>query len=142
LGDTFPYVVVALVVFGVLFGLLFIRTALARSSWSIADALSEETTTTALDASGKPLLDASNKPIETTVLKASSSRMIALAGLIVILMMYVGLGCVVLRDYAALGQVRQEVTQPIYFLISGATLFAPYVVNKFASIFSSLLPKN
>ena len=29
----------------------------------------------------------------------------------------------------------------IHFLMSGMTLFAPYVVNKFASMFESLTPK-
>ena len=28
------------------------------------------------------------------------------------------------------------------FLVSGLTLFAPYLVNKFASVFESLAPKN
>jgi len=68
-------------------------------------------------------------------LRASTSRFIALFGLIGILMMYVGFGLVTLKIFAS-GKPLPDPTQVkeiTTFLFAGLTMFAPYIVNKFAS---------
>jgi len=91
-----------------------VRAALMNSSWSLSDALSEEADITPLDAMGKPsLVDPTGKPylgpdgkeLVISELRASSSRFIALIGLIGILMLYLGFGLEIL---ARLGNGDQD----------------------------------
>lgn len=136
------------VVFAVaLVSMALIRSALEKSDkWSLADALSEEVEVTLMkppDANGKfePLLDANNKVQTVIEMRASTSRVIALMGLMAILLLYLGFGVFALISFGRAGTVPEHIERVIQFLLSGLTLFAPYLVNKFASIFQGLSPK-
>lgn len=130
--------------------LLSIRTALLKSNWSLADALSEETQvsyhveTTTRDAAGVQVTvrdvakDKDGKPVTITELRASSSRVIALMGMMVIVFLFTGFGIFAMFSFGVTGALPDSLETVIKFLASGMTLFAPYVVNKFASLFSGL----
>ena len=141
----FVYTVILVVLIGSIVALLMIRAALGASHWSLADAMSEgiDVTATVKNAQGnlEPKLDASGKPLMATELRASSSRLIALMGMMGILLMFIGFGSFSLYAFALTGTVSAQIDKVIYFLMSGMTLFAPYVVNKFSSIFQALSPK-
>lgn len=143
-SDFFSYVVFGVVAFSAFFSIAVIQRALAGSTWSLSDALSEEANITPLDKDGKPIKDANGVPAQTvSELRASSSRLIALIGLIAILMLYLGFGLVTLKIYASTGTLPSDADlMPIIkFLLAGATLFAPYAVNKVSSIFDWTAPK-
>ena len=141
----FIYTVIFIVLIGSLLALLFIRTALSASAWSLSDALSEEVELTAIktDEHGDrtPLNDDSGKPLMITEMRASTSRMIAMMGMIVILLMFLGFGAFALFAFANTGEMPESIDQVVDFLLAGLTLFAPYVINKFSNIFESLSPK-
>ena len=141
----FVYAVIIIVLVGALLALLIIRVALSSSGWSLADALSEEAEVTAVvttpEGQTEPKLDDSNKPVMITEMRASSSRLIALMGMMAILLMFIGFGTFALYSFAHTGKMPADINKVISFLAAGLTLFAPYVVNKFSSIFASLSPK-
>ena len=138
-SDWFIYVVVILAFLASITALLLVKQALSGTKWSLSDALSEETDITATNPqNGAPALDSGGKPMQITELRASSSRLIALMGMIFILIMYLGFGTFTLYGFAKTGKVPGSIDTIIKFLVSGLTLFAPYVVNKFSSIFQSL----
>ena len=115
------FVILALV------ALLMTRRALAAGGgWTLGDALSEEADLT--DAQGTPI----------KVMKASSSRLIAFMGLVVILLLYLGVGAVVLFDLALNLQLPKQMDEVMKFLLSGVVLFAPYAVNQIRSAMDSL----
>jgi hypothetical protein len=135
---------------GTLVSILVIRRSLPET-WSLADALSEDVELSAvtevketkdgIDTVTKtPLYDPAGKPVLETVMKASSSRLIALIGMLVILFMFIGFGSLILLDYGMTGKISspESVGEIIKFLSAGMTLFAPYLVNKFSSLFQSL----
>lgn len=140
------YFIPLLALFGAVVAILVIRSALLKSpQWSLSDALSEETllpvyteatvngvTTRSLekDADGKPLL--------APQMRASSSRVIALMGMVAILFLFIGFGALALFSLGNTGEVPPSLDKVVNFLVSGMTLFAPYVVNKFASLFQGL----
>jgi hypothetical protein len=156
-NSTFAYLLVVVVGVAILIAFSTIRSSLTPSSdpkatkWSLADALSEEADVTPLKedgtpllvgADGKPLLGSDGKAITVSKLTASTSRFIALLGLIGILIMYMGFGMVVLENYAQTGVAKSwsDLQGNAYFLFSGITMFAPYIVNKFSSVFDWLKP--
>jgi hypothetical protein len=124
---------VCLMVFTVLIGsilaLIIIWRSLRRTEWTLADALSEEVEITSADK------DKDGNPIMRKELHASSSRLIALMGTIVILLMFVGFGMFVLYSFGMTGEMPKSIDKVIYFLLSGLTLFAPYAANKFSDMF-------
>lgn len=132
------------ILFGGFLGLFFIKSALSNSKWSLADALSEEASTVSLEADGnggfKPRLDADGKPIMITELRASSSRTIALVGMILILLMFLGFGIFAMYLFAKNG-VMPKTDDVVNFLAAGMTLFAPYLVNQFSALFEKLASK-
>ena len=133
-----------------LMSILSVRGALLKTNWSLADALSEETQlsyyieTTTTDAAGNKVTvkdvakDKDGKPALITELRASTSRVIALMGMMVILFLFVGFGVFAMFSFGATGALPDSMNSLIKFLVSGMTLFAPYVVNKFSSLFSGL----
>ena len=142
--------VLFIVICGTLVSILVIRRSLPET-WSLADALSEDVELSAvtevketkdgIDTVTKtPLYDPAGKPVLETVMKASSSRLIALTGMLVILFMFIGFGSLILLDYGMTGKISspESVGEIIKFLSAGMTLFAPYLVNKFSSLFQSL----
>jgi hypothetical protein len=148
----FAYVLVAVVALGVVFALQLCYHSLIRAAgWSLTDALSEEVTLTQLDAQGNPVLAPAAQPaagvaapaaapgatqtVSVTTLKASSSRFIALIGTISILMLYIGFGLASLDRFAMTG-IIPDMSTGANFFYAGLVLFAPYMVNKFASAFS------
>ena len=132
----FIYTVVIIVLVGAILALSFIRAALSASTtkWSLADALSEEITVT------EPTEDPKVSK-EVTKLCASSSRLVALMGMIVLLLMFLGFGTFALYSFGKTGKLPSSINKVVHFLLAGLTLFAPYTVNKFASVFESLSPK-
>ncbi len=146
------YSVPIIVFVGGIVGIAYIRRALIKAAtWSFADALSEEVkikpavkTTTSKDANGndivvvEPLLDKDGKPIMLSEMRASTSRVIALMGMIVILLMYMGFGVFALYSFGAAGKLSDELNDVATFLAYGMTLFAPYLVNKFSSLFQKI----
>ena len=136
----------AAVGFGIVVGLGTIRASLqGREDWSLADALSEEVTITEIGPDGKPVRDEQKAPLAVTVMKASSSRLIALIGLVSILMIYLGFGFAAVARFAANGVFSAEeqasLDTAMKFVFAGVTMFAPYLVNKFASVFDWMTPK-
>ncbi len=140
-ANWFIYLVIVIVLAGSLLSILIIRSALSGTTWSLSDALSEGLEVTAMEKDGKPIMDKSNKPLMITKLCASSSRMVALMGMIVILLMFLGFGAFALFAFAKTGKMPSSIDQVVNFLLAGLTLFAPYVVNKFSKMFESLSPK-
>lgn len=142
-SGVFGYIVVAIVAAGTIIGLATIRSSLLTSTWSLADALSEESEVSLIDdTTKKPVLDA-GKPVLVTKLCPSTSRFIAMLGLIAILMLYIGFGLINLQKYGEMGTLpsSEDVKSLMYFLLGGVTMFAPYLINKFASVFDWLTPK-
>ncbi len=141
----FIYAIVGIVLVASVLSMLMIRAALTVSAWSFSDALSEPTEITATepDAAGVPRikLDAAGNPMMVTQMRASTSRMLALMGAIVILLMFLGFGAVALFSFASTGELPPSMERVVNFLLAGMTLFAPYAVNKFAKVFESLAPK-
>lgn len=141
----FVYAIVIAVLGASVLSLLLIRSALIASTWSFSDALSEPTDITGkeADASGvlRMKLDSEGKPLVVTEMRASSSRVIALMGTIVILMMFLGFGAISLFSFASTGTVPESLDQVVHFMLAGLTLFAPYAVNKFSKMFENIWPK-
>jgi hypothetical protein len=108
--------------------LMFLLAGLMRSNtWSLADALSEE-------AAYQPNpLPAGTKPI----MVASSSRLIAFLGLVVILCLYLGIGYAYIWDRFFKPDAAINMKNLLAFLFGGATMFAPYLVNVLSTAFSS-----
>lgn len=140
----------AVTFFAALISMMSIRAALLKTNWSLADALSEEaqvsyySETTTTDALGNKVTvrdvakDKEGKPILITELRASTSRVIALMGMMVIVFLFVGFGVFTMFSFGSTGALPGSMETLIKFLASGMTLFAPYAVNKFASLFSGL----
>ncbi len=139
------YTVLGVILFGSFIAMLFIRSALSHSDWLFGDALSEEVEINLVlrkpDGSEEVKLDASGNPVMVKVLRASVSRLIALMGMIVILLLFMGFGIFTLYSFAIYGQMPPSTGDILKFLTGGLTLFAPYVVNKFTSVFDRL-PKS
>ncbi|SDO73126.1 hypothetical protein SAMN05216303_102209 [Rhodoferax sp. OV413] len=137
--------VVALV--GAVIAIWIIRSALLQApNWSLADALSEPTDlpvyTETTDAAGNVTrslqLGADGRPLLAPQMRASSSRVIALMGMVAILFLFIGFGALALFGLGSTGQVPEHMDRVVNFLVAGMTLFAPYVVNKFSALFQGL----
>ena len=140
------YFVPLVALFGAVIAILVIRSALRASpQWSLADALSEETllpATTETTVNGETTRtldkDADGKPVLVPQMRASSSRVIALMGMVAILFLFIGFGVFALFALGSTGQMPDKMDSVVNFLMAGLTLFAPYLVNKFASVFQGL----
>jgi hypothetical protein len=130
----FIYTVIAIVLVATIIALVTFAQRLSSSTnWSLADALSEETDLTVSDANNMPYTV--NGVV--TELRASSSRVIAFVGMIAILLMFVGFGAFILWGFAITGELPPGASSVVQYLLGGMTLFAPYIVNKFASMFAA-----
>ena len=138
--DWFVYTIVGLSIFAIFIGIaVFGGRLLNDKSWSLSDAISEEIQVTALEADGKNIKYKSDGTQEIlTKLGASSSRLIAFLGALVILGLFIGFGIFALVGFGKTGKIPSGMSDAIKFLVGGLTLFAPYAVNQFSSIFSSL----
>lgn len=141
----FIYGVIGIVLVGALIALLMIRAAIYGTTWSLSDALSEpsEVTCTTVGTGGhpEPRLDSAGRPVLIVEMRASTSRLIALMGMIAILLMFLGFGAFALHRFATTGRMPEDMDDAINFLVAGMTLFAPYAVNKFSELFKNLAPR-
>jgi IPT/TIG domain-containing protein len=99
---------------------------MGKSQWSLGDALSEE-------SSMQPKEIHSRKDV---IMVASSSRLIALLGLLGILSVVLGVGFAISWNLFIYGTVPQ-LAQVRSFLFGAACLFAPYLANQVRSAFDS-----
>ncbi|MFN4976231.1 MAG: hypothetical protein ACK5GV_13385, partial [Bacteroidota bacterium] len=146
------YVITLLVGLGTFLGLYLVKRRLTKEGWSLANALSEPTRLTIpaemrwTDSGGdrlamgagttsasKVLRSADGTPVALTLLEASSSRMIATLGGLAILMLYMGFGIFALYSFGLTCQLPASMPAVTTFLLSGLSLFAPYVANKIST---------
>jgi len=139
------YLVPIVVFFGCLLAISQIKKALSPTGWSFADAMSEEVLlpcwdVTEVDGVKKRAVrvDSENKPVLIPEMRASVSRVIAMMGMIVLLFLFVGFGTFAMFSFGSNGSLPAGIDGVINFLLSGMALFAPYAVNKFASVFQGL----
>ena len=129
--------------------LALIYWRLQHGGWSLANAASEPTTLRIpLDANWaqsqgdrKSFLGTGNPKgpvVSLTLMEASSSRLIALAGMVAILLIYVGFGIFSLYTFGLTCQMPASTVAVSTFLYSGLTLFAPYVANKVSGLLQPL----
>ncbi|HEX7928393.1 MAG TPA: hypothetical protein VF678_12430, partial [bacterium] len=107
------------------------RLGSQNSTWNLADALSEEVEVT----------DPANPQAKITKMAASSSRLIALLGMLILLAVYLGIAAITLWEYGTTGCWPKSVEGSTQFLYMAAGLFAPYALNKFTSAFEAFGPK-
>ena len=139
-ADWFIYLVILIVLVGVLVSMLIIRVSLAENHWSLSDALSEDVELTLME-NDKPVTDPSTgKPVVIKKLYPSSSRLVALVGMIIIMFMFLAFGSFALFGFAKTGVMPESISSVVKFLVTGLTLFAPYAVNKFSKLFEGLTP--
>jgi len=131
--------------------LVVIYWRLQHSGWSIANAISEPThLSIPLDehwaqSQGDTrarikALAPDGPPTSVILMEASSSRLIALAGMVAILLIYVGFGVFSLYTFGLTCQMPASTVAVSTFLYSGLTLFVPYVANKFSGILQPSRP--
>jgi hypothetical protein len=129
-----PFWVVFWVVTILLFVFLMVMFIglLRNKDWSLADAVSEEA------APQPPTLP--EKREGKPIMVASSSRLVALLGLLGILSMFIGVGYYLLWVLFCTGTVPQ-LWEIVRFFYTGAAMFAPYIVNQIRETFESFAPK-
>jgi hypothetical protein len=121
------YILIGVILLGTTIAILSIRDILATSSWSLADALSEQSHIS-VDDPANP-----GKKIVSSVSKSSMSRLIAMMGMMAILILYICIGCACVWSLTQDGKFPDSALQGAAFLTSGISLFVPYVANKAAS---------
>ena len=143
----------AITLIGTFTALIAMRRRLGKEGWSLANALSEPTRLTipidprwsqsqgdhqAISAVG---VGSANEgpPAALTILEASSSRLIAMVGMVVILLTYLGFGIFSLYTFGLTCQMPASTAAVTSFLYAGLTLFAPYAANKVSGILQPVL---
>ncbi|MFN9660434.1 MAG: glycoside hydrolase family protein [Cyanobacteriota bacterium] len=143
------YTVTLAVALGAFLSLYLVKRRLTKEGWSLANALSEpvrlaipvesrwsesggdQLSIASKGASSRKVIgDLSGKTENVMLLEASSSRMIATLGGFGILMLYMGFGTFALYSFGLTCQLPTSMTAVTTFLLSGLSLFAPYVANK------------
>lgn len=145
------YGITLIVALGTFLGLILVKRRLTREGWSLANALSEPTRLTipaemrwtqsggdqlamaTKTSATKVLKRDDGTPMAITLLEASSSRMIATLGGLAILMLYMGFGIFALYSFGLTCQLPASMPAVSTFLLSGLSLFAPYVANKIST---------
>lgn len=117
---------------------LQIDRRLIRHGWEIRKALSEPVSLTSLaaDNSGNALLSRDGQVLTQRVLEPSVSRLIALAGLIMLILFYFGFGIISLYHFGRTCEMPGDIGGVTTFLYAGLTFFAPYIVTKFSEAFA------
>lgn len=121
------YILICVLLLGTTIAILSIRDILSSSTWSLADALSEQTVVT-IDDPKNP-----GQKITQSVSKSSMSRLIAMMGMMSILILYVTIGCACVWSLTQTGKFPDSALQGAAFLTSGVSLFVPYIANKATS---------
>jgi hypothetical protein len=141
-SEWFVYIVIAVVFIAIFTAFGAIRNAVSNSNFRLSEALSEESDITLMETDSQgnrtPCLGKDNKPISVTVLVGSTSRVIALVGMISILMLFLGFGALSMYYFGSGKKFPAGMDEIIKFIVAGITLFAPYTVNKFAKLFRSV----
>ncbi len=133
LSEPLAYAILAVIYIVVFVAVIGVINALARKSstapgergWRLSDALSEEGEITG-PGGGKQ-----------TVMLASTSRLIALLGMIVIMALFLGVGTIVIWELAQAG-TAPFLDGVLKYFLAGAGLFIPYSVNQIRSGFESI----
>lgn len=130
LPGALAFLLAALVATALLAGLLAfmlrdVKKAQDLNQWSLGDALSEESAYQPKEIKQK----------SDVILFASTSRLIALIGLMGILAVVVGMGYSIMWNLFVYGTVP-DLSQVRSFLLGSATLFAPYLANQISSAFT------
>jgi GH24 family phage-related lysozyme (muramidase) len=131
--------------------LVVIYWRLQHSGWSIANAISEPThLSIPLDQHWAQsqgdnrarikALAPDGPPTSVILMEASSSRLIAMAGMVSILLIYVGFGVFSLYTFGLTCQMPASTVAVSTFLYSGLTLFVPYVANKVSGLLQPTRP--
>jgi hypothetical protein len=125
-GAIFSYCLLGAIALALIACLVAVRAALWRQGWSLREALSEKP---AIRSGGRDEIT-DDQAFEAP---ASVSRLIALIGFIAILTLYVGFGLAAMRRLAAGSPLpdRGQFGDVELFLCAGATMFLPYLANKF-----------
>ena len=121
------YILVSVLLLGTTIAILSVRDILATSTWSLADALTEQTSEQIPDPANP------GRMIVHVTSKSSMSRLIAMMGMMAILILYVCIGCACLWSLTQDGKFPDSALQGAAFLASGLTLFVPYLANKVAA---------
>lgn len=150
----------AITLIGTFTALIAMRRRLGKEGWSLANALSEPTRLTipidprwsqsqgdhqaeqggTAGISAVGVGSAKESPTTAlTVLEASSSRLIAMMGMVVILLTYLGFGIFSLYTFGLTCQMPASTAAVTSFLYAGLTLFAPYAANKVSGILQPML---
>lgn len=150
----------AITLIGTFTALIAMRRRLGKEGWSLANALSEPTRLTIpidprwsqsqgdhqADQGGTAGISSvgvgsanESPPTALTVLEPSSSRLIAMMGMVVILLTYLGFGIFSLYTFGLTCQMPASTAAVTSFLYAGLTLFAPYAANKVSGILQPML---
>jgi GH24 family phage-related lysozyme (muramidase) len=119
MGPMTVEIITVAVLVGSLIALALMERRLRAEGWSLAEALSESV----------------SRPGGATHLEASSSRLIAMAGMLVLLLLYLGFGIFALYNFGRTCTMPSSIDTVTHFLYAGLTLFAPYIANKFSNVF-------
>ncbi len=111
---------------------------LIKHGWEIRKALSEPTTITSIpeDGSKRPLLNEKGEAVSIRVMEPSVSRLIALAGLIMLILFYFGFGIISVYHFGRTCEMPGDINGVTAFLYAGLTFFAPYIATKFSEVFA------
>lgn len=136
IGTTFVYIILVILIVLIAIALSHIRKSIASSaSFSLSQALSEDVQLPAKNANGEQLLGADGKVVLVPTMVSSSSRVIAFMGSVMLLFLFMGFGLFAMLRFAV-GAELKYLSEIGTFLITGLTLFAPYIVNKFSGVFT------
>ncbi|WP_342320527.1 hypothetical protein [Burkholderia pseudomallei] len=115
-------------------------------SWSWGKALSDEaivskpppqpTSTILTNPDGTTSQTTSFEPSEYSELTSSTSRVIAVFGMVVVLFMFLGFGSVTMWRYAYFGEAKNAMDM-MKILFGGVALFVPYGLNQFQKAISA-----
>jgi GH24 family phage-related lysozyme (muramidase) len=111
---------------------------LIRHGWEIKKALSEPNAVSYFTASGSaaPVFNEKGEPVTVKELVPSVSRLIALAGLIMLILFYFGFGIISIYHFGRTCEMPGDINGVTAFLYAGLTFFAPYIATKFSEIFA------
>jgi GH24 family phage-related lysozyme (muramidase) len=111
---------------------------LIRHGWEIKKALSEPNALSYFtqDSSATPVFNEKGEPITVNELVPSVSRLIALAGLIMLILFYFGFGIISIYHFGRTCEMPGDINGVTAFLYAGLTFFAPYIATKFSEIFA------
>ena len=118
-----PTLLILIIMFGTVISVCgsigVIAKRLQTSGWSLKDALTEPTPA---PVAGAP----------APVGASSSSRLIALLGMVVIMILFVSVGLVAMWQFAENDHV--DLSQFQSYFLAGASLFVPYMFNQIRNI--------